>query len=122
MRLAALGALAVGLTAALSACAPVNVDPEQATERAVIGATWGSALGTGIGSVFAINPAIGAVVGAESGAAIGAGIGVATSAPVPSYKPILVPAEAVIPSFYDDWPPGYHLPPANTEAQPPKEG
>jgi hypothetical protein len=44
-----------------------------------------------------------------------------TSAPPPTYAPIPVPTEAVIPGFYDNWPPGYHLPPTNTEAQPPRD-
>jgi hypothetical protein len=118
MRLPAIGALAVALPAILSACAsgPIQpVDPEQASERAVVGAALGTALGTGIGASFAINPAIGAVVGAETGAALGAAAGVMTTAPVPTYKPIAVPAEAVIPSYYDDWPPGYGAPPTDPE-------
>ena len=112
----------MALMAGLPACAPLNVDPEQATERAVTGAALGTALGTGIGSITAINPAIGAVVGAESGAALGAAIGVATSGPLPSYQPIAVPAEAQIPGFYDNWPPGYYSAPANPETQPPHAG
>jgi len=46
---------------------------------------------------------------------------VMTSAPPPTYDPIPAPSEAVIPGFYDNWPPGYHLPPTNTEAQPPRD-
>jgi hypothetical protein len=125
MRLAAIGGIALALTAMLSACAPyvqTSVDPEQAAERAVTGAVLGTALGTGIGSVFSINPAIGAVIGAESGAALGAAVGVATTAPIPSYQPVAVPAEAVIPQFYDGWPPGYHSSPGNPETQPPHAG
>ena len=80
------------------------------------------ALGAGLGATLAINPAIGAVVGAESGATIGAAIGVATSPPPPTYKPIAVPAEAVIPSYYDGWPPGYHPPPTNSETVEPHAG
>jgi hypothetical protein len=81
----------------------------------------GSAIGTGIGATFAISPPVGAVAGAEVGAPIGAAIGVMTSAPPPTYKPIPVPTQAVIPGFYDNWPPGYHLPPTNTEARPPQD-
>jgi hypothetical protein len=42
--------------------------------------------------------------------------------PTPSYRPIAVPAEAVIPDFYDAWPPGYHSPPLNPETQSPHAG
>ena len=130
MRVAGFGVL-VGLAAsAVSGCVPVygnappgnevaRVDPEDAAERAVVGAAVGSALGTGIGTAFSINPAIGAVVGAESGAAIGAAIGIATAQPLPTYKLIAAPTQAVIPGFYDTWPPGYHEPPASGHTPPP---
>ncbi len=108
------------LTAMLSAC--VAQDVEDPGERAVAGAALGSALGTGIGATFAINPAIGAVVGAESGAALGAAAGVLTSPPAPSYTPVAVPAEGVIPGYYDTWPPGYGAPPTNPETQSPHAG
>ena len=123
MRLAATGAVTV-LAAMLAACAPgfYAVDPVDASERAAAGAVLGGALGTGIGATFAINPAVGAVVGIESGSAIGAAIGAATAAPAPTYEPIAVPAQAVIPDFYDNWPPGYHRPPGNPETQSPHAG
>jgi hypothetical protein len=121
MRIAATGTIAVALAAMLSACAPPyhSVDPVDASERAAAGMVLGAALGTGIGASFAINPAAGAIIGVESGAAIGAAIGAATAAPVPEYAPIAVPAEAVIPGFYDNWPPGYYRPPGNPETQSP---
>lgn len=131
MQRAALGALAVALPALLGACvngridpqqASWRVDPQQATERAAAGAVLGAALGTGLGATFAIDPGLGAVIGAESGGAVGAAIGVATSDPLPSYKPIPVPAEAVIPSFYDGWAPGFLAPPGNPETQSPHAG
>jgi hypothetical protein len=121
MRLVSLGMIAVA--AALSACAPLHpVDPEDAAERMVAGETIGTALGTGLGATFAINPAIGAVIGAETGAALGAFTGIITAAPVPTYHAVPVPAQAVIPGFYDGWPPGYHAPPGNPETQPPPAG
>jgi hypothetical protein len=120
MRLAALGLIAA---AALSACnAPQLVDPQDAAERMVAGEALGTALGTGLGATFAINPAIGAVIGAETGAALGAFTGVITAAPLPTYHPVVVPAQAVIPHFYDGWPPGYHAPPGNPETQQPPAG
>jgi hypothetical protein len=124
MRLAIVGMTAV-VAAALSGCAPyaqTSVDPEQATERAATGAVLGAAIGTGVGVVAAINPAAGAVIGVESGAAVGAAIGVMTTPPVPAYKPIPVPTEAVIPGFYDNWPPGYFRPPGNPETASPPSG
>jgi hypothetical protein len=127
MRLAITGAIIV-LAASVSACAPyaappyaTAVDPEQATERAAAGAVLGSAIGSGIGATFATAPPVGVIAGAEIGGGIGAAIGVMTSAPPPTYDPIPVPSQAVIPGFYDNWPPGYHLPPTNTEAQPPRD-
>ena len=120
MRLVVVGVALCGLVAALAGCA--RVDPQEAAERAVIGGVAGTALGTAIGASIAINPAIGAAVGAESGAAIGAGIGVLTAQPLPDYRPIAVPAAAVIPSFYDTWPPGYHAPPIASQTPPPHPG
>jgi hypothetical protein len=123
MRLRAMGVLAVGLVAMLPACGLVQpVDPEDAAERAVAGATLGAALGTRLGATFAINPGIGAVIGAEAGAGLGAITGVITAEPIAAYKPIPVPTAAVIPGFYDGWPPGYHPPPGNPETQPPPAG
>lgn len=121
MRLRLWGMMAVA--AALSGCyGPHLVDPQDAYERSVAGATLGTALGTGLGATFAINPAIGAVFGAKAGAEIGAIAGVITAAPIPAYHPVAVPAQAVIPGFYDDWPPGYHKPPNNPETQAPPAG
>jgi uncharacterized membrane protein len=129
MRLMVVGAGLIALAAGLSACVepqgPVEVarvDPQDAADRALIGSVLGAALGTGLGASFAINPAIGAVVGVESGAAIGAAIGAATAQPLPSYVPIAVPNEAVIPGFFDSWPPGYHLPPIASQVPPPRPG
>jgi hypothetical protein len=99
MRLATTGTLAVALAAMLSAC--ISVDPEDASERAVAGATLGAGLGAGLGATFAI----------------GGAVGLMTSPPAPTYKPIAVPTEAVIPNFYDAWPPAYHTPPNNPETQ-----
>ena len=45
-----------------------------------------------------------------------------TASPIPSYRPLAVPATAVIPGFYDTWPPGYHTIPSNPETQPPPAG
>ncbi len=129
MRVATVRAALIGLAAALSGCVPVystapgnevmRVDPEEAAERAVVGAAAGTALGTGLGAIGSINPAIGAVVGAEVGATLGAAVGVATAQPLPTYKPIAIPAQAVIPEFYDTWPPGYHEPPVAGHIPPP---
>jgi hypothetical protein len=132
MRLLLVGAGLIGFASMLSACvaygpAPAafevaRVDPEDAADRALVGSALGAALGTGLGASFAINPAIGAVIGVESGAAIGAAVGAMTAQPLPSYAPIAVPQEAVIPGFFDTWPPGYHLPPIATQTPPPKPG
>jgi hypothetical protein len=133
MRLVLVGAGLIGLAASLSACvAPdgstplelARVDPQDAADRALIGGVLGAALGTGLGASFAINPAIGSVVGVEAGAAIGAAIGVMTAQPLPAYRPIAVPQEAVIPGFYDTWPPGSgsHPPPIAAQTPPPKPG
>ena len=121
------------VAAALSGCVEVQgpaplgielsrVDPSDAAERAVVGAALGSALGTGIGASFAINPAIGTIIGAESGAALGAAAGVMTAQPIPDYAPIAVPTAAVIPGFYDTWPPGYHQPSIPSQTPPPAPG
>jgi len=127
------GAGLIGLVILLSGCAEVfgpdrldlsiaRVDPEDAAERAVIGAALGSALGTGIGATAAINPGVGWAVGAKVGATAGAIIGAATAQPIPDYAPIPPEAAAAIPGFYDTWPPGYRpLPPA-AQAPPPRPG
>ena len=129
MRLMVVRVGLIGLAAALSGCVEVygpgpfvvaRVDPTDAAERALIGAALGTALGTGIGASFAINPAIGAVIGAESGAAIGAALGAATAEPLPDYAPIAVPTVAIIPGFYDTWPPGYRPPPVTSQTPPPR--
>jgi hypothetical protein len=120
MRLAAIGMMTAALAAILSACAPV--DPDDAAQRAVVGGALGALTGAGIGATFAINPLLGAAYAAKGGAEIGAAVGVATAAETPTYAPIAVPPGPVMPGFYDNWPPAYHLPPTNTEAQPPHEG
>ena len=131
MRLLVVGGVLIGLAAVLSGCVEANgpapiglarVDPQEAAERAVIGAALGTALGTGLGAVFAINPGIGAVVGAESGAAIGAAVGVMTAQPLPDCAPIPVERAALIPGFYDTWPPGFRPPPVATQTPPPRPG
>jgi len=128
MRLMLVRTVLIGVAAALSGCVEVygpaplavaRVDPVEAGERAIVGAALGTALGTGIGATFALNPAIGSIVGAESGATIGAVIGAATAQPLPDYAPIEIPTVAVIPAFYDTWPPGYHPPPIASQTPPP---
>lgn len=130
MRPMLVGAALIGLAAALPGCvAPygppplgfqlARVDPEDAEDRAVIGTALGATLGTGLGAAFAIDPGVGALFGAVSGAAIGAAIGVITAQPIPDYAPIVVPREAVIPGFYDTWPPGHHPPPIESQTPPP---
>jgi hypothetical protein len=120
MRLAVIGVVAAGLATVLSGC--VAVDLEDPVERAAAGTVLGGAGGAAVGATFGINPGYGALIGAEIGMPLGAAIGVATAPPKPSYAPIPVPTEAVIPNFYDGWPPGYRLPPNLPEAQPPREG
>ena len=131
MRLMVVRGALIGLAAVLSGCVEpygpasiglARVDPQDAAERAVVGAVLGTALGTGLGAVFALNPGIGAVVGAESGAAIGAAVGVMTAQPLPEYAPIAVERAALIPSFYDTWPPGYRPPPVASQTPPPRPG
>jgi hypothetical protein len=125
MRLAALGALAVGLGAMLSACAPYSptqVDPEIAAERGAAGAVLGAALGAGLGATAAINPPLGAAIGAEAGAALGAAAGIMTTPPPPTYEPVALPADAAIPGYYDSWPPGYYRPVDNPETRSPHDG
>jgi hypothetical protein len=96
-----------------------RIDEQEAAERAVEGAAVGAALGASVGATVAINPGLGALVGTEIGAPLGAAIGVATTPPLPDYKPIVVPASAVIPGYYDRWPPGYHAPPLGSWTPPP---
>jgi len=132
MRLLLLGVGLIGLAAGLSGCVegahgpePITfsrVDPEDAAERALIGGTLGAALGTGLGVSFALNPAMGSVIGVESGAAIGAAVGAITAQPLPAYAPIAVPQEAVIPGFFDTWPPGFRPPPIAGQTPPPQPG
>ena len=143
MRLLVVRGALFGLAASLSGCvevyapapvAPVvvapapfvvelaRVDPQDAAERALIGAVLGSALGTGLGAIVAINPGIGAVIGAESGAVIGAAIGAATAQPLPDYAPIPVPSATLIPAFYDTWAPGFRPPPITSQIPPPRPG
>jgi hypothetical protein len=131
MRLILVRAGLIGLTVALSGCVEPygpspfevgvsRVDPQDAAERAIVGGVVGTALGTGIGAAAAINPAIGAAIGAEAGAAIGAVIGAATAQPLPDYAPIAVPTAAVIPGFYDTWPPGFNQPAVDAQTPPPR--
>jgi hypothetical protein len=96
-----------------------RLDPEEAAERGIAGAALGAALGASLGAIVGINPGLGALVGTEIGAPVGAAIGVATTPPLPDYKPIAVPAAAVIPGYYDRWPPGYHAPPLGSWTPPP---
>lgn len=139
MRLRVTGlAAAIALSAVLSGCtAPSGLtfygvgpngaypyrypplDPQEAAERGIAGAAAGAALGASIGAIVAINPGLGALVGTEIGAPLGAAIGVATTPPLPDYKPIAVPAATVIPGYYDRWPPGYHPPPLGSWTPPP---
>lgn len=97
----------------------LGVDPQDAAGRAVEGAVLGATLGAAVGAIFAINPGLGATWGTEAGGALGAAVGIATAEPLPSYKPIPIPAAAAIPEFYDTWPPGYDTPPTGTRAPPP---
>jgi hypothetical protein len=133
MRLMVVQAALIGLAAALSGCveaygpAPVGfqlsrVDPNDAADRAAVGAVLGAALGTGLGATFAINPAIGSVIGIETGTTLGAAVGAMTAQPLPSYAPLAVPTAAVIPGFYDAWPPGDHPPPIGSQTPPPRPG
>jgi len=96
-----------------------RVDPQEAAERSLQGAVLGAALGASLGAIVAINPGAGALIGTEIGAPVGAAIGYATTPPLPDYKPIAVPASAVIPGFYDRWPPGNHPPPLGSGVPPP---
>src|SRR4051812_42590508 len=114
-RLALLGTMTalsgcIGVYADSTGVRMARVDPEDAAERALTGAVAGTALGTGLGTIFSINPAMGGFIGAEPGATLGAGIGYLTAQPIPDYAPIAVPQSAVIPGFYDAWPPGGHAP------------
>ena len=130
MRLNVLKMVLLGLAAVAAGCVPVDpstpalagvvrVDPEEAADRALIGAVAGAALGTGLGATVAINPAVGAVIGVQSGAVIGAAIGALTAQPLPSYSTVAVPEGP--PEFYDTWPPGPSgaRPPISAGAPPP---
>jgi hypothetical protein len=131
MRRIFFGAALAAVAAALAACAPTGtsggspiftiarVDPQDAAERAATGAIVGATLGAGLGATFAINPGLGATIGTEAGGGLGAIVGAATAQPLPGYQPIAVPTAAVIPSFYDTWPPGYEQPPVAAQAPPP---
>jgi hypothetical protein len=129
MRLVVVAVL-MGVAGVLGACVPANsvgqspitlarVDPQDAADRAAIGGVLGATLGAGLGATFAINPGLGAAVGAEAGGPIGAIVGAATAQPLPDYKPIAVATSAVIPDFYDTWPPGYDRPPVGASTPPP---
>jgi|SRR5580658_6103910 hypothetical protein len=134
MRLSVTRAALVGLGLSLSGCVGVDnqgfnsvavqlgVDPQDAAGRAVEGAVLGATLGAAMGSIFAINPGLGAVIGTEVGGGLGAAVGIATAEPLPSYTPIPIPTAAVIPSYYDAWPPGFVPPPVGFMAPPPHPG
>ena len=125
MRLKVVRAALLGLAIAVSGCSPTalssfeisRIDPEDAADRALIGAIAGAALGTGLGATFAISPAVGAIVGVEAGAGIGATIGVLTAQPLPAYGAVALPQGP--PGFYDTWPPGFRPPPISAGAPPP---
>jgi outer membrane lipoprotein SlyB len=128
MRLVVVGLL-MGV-AAVAACSPVyrasqppitlaRVDQQDAADRAAVGSVVGATLGAGLGAAFALDPGLGATVGVEVGGPVGAIVGAATAQPLPDYQPIPVPTAAVIPDFYDTWPPGYDRPPVGTAAPPP---
>ena len=128
MRLKVVQAAVLGLVAMASGCVPaspnsppgtgvIRIDPEDAADRALVGAVAGAALGTGLGAAFAISPAVGAIVGVEAGAGIGATIGVLTAQPLPSYTAVAAPEG--LPGFYDTWPPGYRPPPVTAGTPPP---
>ena len=70
VRVGLIGAGLIGLAAALSACADAYtplpfdltlspVDPEEAAERAIVGAALGAGLGAGLGTMASINPGMG---------------------------------------------------------------
>jgi hypothetical protein len=127
MRRCVVPAALSGIVLLLAGCAGTNqnfntlavqlgVDPEDAAGRAVEGAVLGATLGAALGAAFAINPGVGAYMGTEIGAPLGAAVGIATAEPLPRHATIAVPAEAVIPSFYDSWQPGNLPPPPGTVA------
>lgn len=117
MRVAVTAVLSLALAVSTAACVPSDLqDPER---RAAIGGLGGATLGAGIGAAFAINPPLGAAIGAGVGGVAGAVIGATTAEPAPSYEPIEIPSVAVLPGFYDSWPPGYHPPPAGSLTPPP---
>jgi hypothetical protein len=131
MRLVAAAIAMAGISAAISGCAPngyidnpptitlARVDPQDAAERAVTGAVLGATTGAALGAIFAINPGLGATIGTEAGGGLGAVIGAATAQPLPDYKPIAKPTAAIIPGFYDSWPPGYEQPEFPPQTPPP---
>ncbi|MGH7093588.1 MAG: hypothetical protein ACREFB_08655 [Stellaceae bacterium] len=119
MRLLRTGAVALGLSLTLAACAGNMIDPHDAARRAAAGAVWGAALGTAVGATFAINPGIGAPIGAMTGATLGAASGLMTAQPAVTYAPIRTPSAAVVPGFYDSWAPGSHPPPVGVSTPPP---
>ena len=108
-----------------ASCASTSTDPNDPNAKAKRGAGVGAAAGAIVGAIIGNQSGgnrTGAVVGAAAGAAIGAAIGVMTAQPLPAYKQIAVPQEAVIPGFYDTWPPGSHSPPIAAQTPPPKPG
>lgn len=97
------------------------VDPEEAAERATIGAVAGGLLGAGLAAVVHPTP-LSASIGFAGGAGVGAALGVATAQPLPRYGPVVLPAELPPPGFYDAWPPGYRAPPIAAQTPPPPPG
>ena len=112
-------AVAIGAVLALGTTSCVPAEVQEPVERTALGAALGATLGSAIGSAVAINPPLGAAMGAGIGGLSGAVIGATTAEPAPSYEPIDVPTATVIPSFYDTWAPGYHIPAPATQTPPP---
>ena len=132
MRLCLTRAALVGVGLSLAGCVgagnqgfvnltdQLGVDPQDAAGRAVEGAVLGATLGASLGAIFSLNPGLGATWGTEIGGPLGAAVGIATAEPLPTYKPLPVPAAVAIPEFYDAWPPGYDTPPPGTIAPAPQ--
>ncbi len=116
------GGVAAAMALCLGACVETGsarLDPEVAAERGAIGGLLGGLRGPGIGSAVAIDSAVGATIGGPAGFAAGAIIGIATADPLPSYGPVALPGDALVPGFYDSWPPGYYAPALGSRTPPP---
>ena len=122
MRLAALGLIAVA--AALSACAPlIMVDPQDAAERD--GRRRGARHGAGHRARRHLCDQPGDRRGDRRREPARRSAASPGSSPRRRCRPTIrspCRLEAVIPHFYDSWPPGYHAPPGNSETQPPPAG